>query len=186
MQLGEGCCTTSAEKEPRWANPRRLQADHAFPSSSLGIFVFLVKDRSQMQLQARWLLTNTLRHRHPHEPTVYMWWWWLGEVFEGKDQSLLNQSGIFDTKRVLMYRTLQCERKKFPQPSDQNVIRFKVGIPFHFGRQTHLIFLHPGVFLAEGSATSMEDSTTTQCKPGTCKSYGSDTPRGMDLCIHES
>lgn len=76
------------------------------------------------------------------------------------------------------------EIKKFPHPSDQNLINFKVRIPFHFGRQTHLIFLHPGVFLCEGSI-SMGDATTTQCKPGKQKSYGFDTQRGMDIHVYE-
>ena len=86
--------------------------------------------------------------------------------------------------RAPIYTTLQFEIKKFPHPSDQNLINFKVRIPFHFGRQTHLIFLHPGVFLCEGSI-SVGDDTPTQCKPGKQKSYDFDTRRGMDIRIYE-
>lgn len=68
-------------------------------------------------------------------------------------------------ERAPIFTMLHFDIKKFLHPSDQNLINFKVRIPFHFGRQTHLIFLHPGIFLGEGPI-SKGDDTPTQCTPG--------------------
>lgn len=142
--------------------------------------LFLVKDRSQMQPQM--IMGVDKRPTRTDTPRALMF---VEEKTENTRYT--RREGYFKQmrgERAPIFTMLHFDIKKFLHPSDQNLINFKVRIPFHFGRQTHLIFLHPGVFLRKGPI-SMGDGTPTPCTPGTQKSYGFDTWRGMDTHVCE-